>query len=191
VTDAVGRKAIAYVDESVDADRYVLAAVTVDADAAAEIREVLRALRLRGQQRLHWHAEASVRRAELASAAAEFGCASIAVVGAPVQLRRQDRARRQCLRRLLWELRQLGVRSIVIESRGPERDRADDAALAAFRRDRTILAITAVQHARPVQEVGLWLPDIVAGAVLADARGDDRYRKAFEQSLRCIPLELA
>jgi hypothetical protein len=104
--------------------------------------------------------------------------------------RRQDRARRQCLERLVWELQGLGVARIHVESRQPERDRADVRALAAFRRSRVLAPHMTVDHARPLQEEGLWLGDIVAGAVLADLRGDHRYRKPLEELLTVIALDL-
>ncbi|HEV7655910.1 MAG TPA: hypothetical protein VGP36_14425 [Mycobacteriales bacterium] len=139
---------------------------------------------------MHWHRESPVRRAELALAVADLNCDSVVIVGTPVDPRRQDRARRQCLERLLWDLRTRSVGLVRAESRGPERDRADTTALAGFRRKNVMPAGMRFEHGLPAQDRCLWLPDTVAGAILADLRGDSRYRKPLDHSLRVLLVEL-
>lgn len=181
---------IAYVDEAVADGFYVLAAVLVAAPARGGARAAMRALLLARQQRLHWHDEAPARRGQLATAVGDLGLSAVAVVGIPVDHRRQDRARRLCLERLLWELQGRSVTRVHAESRQPERDRADTRALAAFRRSGILPAHVSFEHARPLQEECLWLADIVAGAVLAGLRGDSRYRKSLDETLREVRLDL-
>lgn len=181
---------IAYVDEAVSDGWYVLAAVLVDPLRWAEAAAMLHALRLPRQRRLHWHDESPVRRLQLASAVGRLDLRAIATVGHPVDQRRGDRARRQCLERLLWELQGVGAARVRAESRQPERDRADVAALGAFRRSGVLAPHMTFEHAFPLQDRGLWLADIVAGAVLADLRGDSRPRKPLEDMLRVVRVDL-
>ena len=181
---------VAYVDEAFADGTYVLAAGLVDGSEQHTVRAGLQAALLPRQRRLHWHDESPARRLQLASVVGDLQLPAVAVVGGPVNERRQERARRQCLERLLWELQAVGVDRIRAESRQPERDRADIRALAAFRRTGILAPHMTFDHVRPLQEQGLWLADIIAGAVLADLRGDSRYRKPLEEALRVVGLQL-
>ena len=113
------------------------------------------------------------------------------VVGAPVDAKRLERARRQCLERLVWELGQLRVATVIVESRQEVRDRADTHALAAFRRQGSMPATMTLQHARPVQEPLLWLADVVAGSVLSARRGEDKYRAVLGEALTEVEIRLS
>lgn len=186
--DRPAPRTVAYVDESVDGS-YVLAAVIVDAAAQSDVRASLRGALLPRQRRLHRHAESPARRDGLAAMVEDLRCPAVAVIGAPVDRRRQDRARRKCLETLLWELGGHRVDQVRVESRGPVRDRADIAVLAGFRAGGVLASTVRFEHGRPEQDEGLWLPDIVAGAVLAGVRGDDRYRKVLTV-VREVPVEL-
>ena len=86
------------------------------------------------------------------------------VVGA-VGGRRQERARRRLLGRLLWELDQRQVSRLTLESRHVERDRHDQEAIGAFRNHGLLSRNLTVGFGQPRDEPMLWLADIVAGAV--------------------------
>lgn len=88
---------------------------------------------------------------------------------APVALTKQERARRQVLGRLLWELDQRQVEHALLESRHPERDGHDIKAIGGFRNAGLLSRRLRVEHGKAKQEPLLWLPDPVAGAV-----GDQR-----------------
>lgn len=147
----------------------MLAAAVVPEDRRAEVRDGLRGLLLKGQDRLHWRDENQVRRVRIAAAVADLSIQSLVVVGARVVAARQERTRRQVLSRLLWELDRRQVEQLLLESRRAERDRHDVKAVGGFRNQQVLSRRLRVAHGQPLQEPLLWLPDAVAGAV-----GDDR-----------------
>jgi len=122
-------------------------------------------------RRVHWREERPTRRRRLAAAVASLDVRHIAVVATDADPGKQERARRQCLKRLLWELDHgLDVARLTLESRR-ERDRHDIAAVTGFRRAHLISSVLRIDHALPAQEPLLWFPDIVAGAVSASRAG--------------------
>jgi hypothetical protein len=167
----------AYVDESLRIPNglYVLAAVIIaDADASQH-RETLRRLLYRGQARLHWRDESSRRRGQLISTVCELRHTGAVVIATGMTPRRQERARRKCIDRLLTELTSRGIARVVFERRQPELDARDHAMLAALRRRQSIPAyFQAAWHAAQAEPL-LWLADIAAGAASLAATGDDTY----------------
>jgi len=178
---------IAWVDESVIVggdDRpgaYTLAAVIADDDAIEGLRNDLRALTERKIVRLHWVAESTKRRDLIAETIAALGVVAIVVVGSPVHRQKQERARRCCLERLLYELDQLGVSQAWLESRAPAQNKRDRSLVDSARRKGLLSHRTSIEFARPLQEPMLWLPDAVAGAVTADNLGEQRWLLALSE----------
>lgn len=148
---------------------FVFAAAVVREDRCEAVRHALGSLLLKGQAYLHWHDEDDPRRRKIAAAVAEVGAESLVVVGAPVVLTKQERARRRVLGRLLWELDRRQVEHALLESRHLERDAHDLRAIGGFRNAGLLSRRLRVDHGKAKQEPLLWLPDAVAGAV-----GDDR-----------------
>jgi hypothetical protein len=178
---------IAWVDESVIVggdDRpgaYTLAAVIADDDAIEGLRNDLRALTERKIVRLHWVAESAKRRDLIVETVAALGVVAIVVVGSPVHRQKQERARRCCLERLLYELDQLGVSQAWLESRAPAQNKRDRSLVDSARRKGLLSHRTSIEFARPLQEPMLWLPDAVAGAVTADNLGEQRWLLALSE----------
>jgi hypothetical protein len=177
----------AWIDESVivgDAHRpgtYTLAAVIADGAAVESLREDLQALTERKIVRLHWVAESAKRRDVIAETIAGLGIVAIVVVGSPVHRQKQERARRCCLERLLYELDQLDVSQAWLESRAPSQDKRDRSLVDSARRKGLLSYRTSIEFARPLQEPMLWLPDAVAGAVTASNLGEARWLLALSE----------
>lgn len=167
----------AWVDESIqqtdETGYYVLAAAVIDLSAVDDIRDELRRLLPGQSRRLHWRDEGRKRRRVLAGVIASIDAAHTVVIGAPVDHRRQERARRLCLERLAFELRARGVTRVWMESRTPALNTRDRMMIDVLRIRRVIDQHLLVDMALPEQEPLLWLPDIVAGAVGLDRRGGD------------------
>src|SRR4051812_37106587 len=100
---------------------YLMAAVLVAPYEADRHRADLRALLLRRQPRLHWRDENDKRRAQLIEAVAALRPVGI-VVGAGLDPKRQERARRKCMETLLWELGGHHVVDVVFERRASALD---------------------------------------------------------------------
>lgn len=170
---------VAYVDESMRQRRdgsgmYVLAAAVVEATSIPHVRDAAAAL-ARGSRRFHWRDEEPPDRRKAVDMVAGLDAIHLVVVGVGLDSRRQERGRRLCLTRLLWELDQAGVGQVWLEARTRSLNDHDTAAISALRARKVIIAALRVDFVYPSEEPLAWLPDIVAGAVSA-ARGDGENR---------------
>ncbi|NJC69072.1 hypothetical protein HC031_04940 [Planosporangium thailandense] len=154
---------------------YVLAAACLEVEHEEQARHAVAALAKPGQ-RFHWRQAATPVQRKAVSAVAGLPALHLVVIAAPLDPRRQERARRHCLRRLLFELEQAGVARVVMEAREPRLNTRDIEAVDAFRAAGLIGSDIVVEHGYPTGPNGeplLWVPDIVAGAVGAELdRGD-------------------
>lgn len=150
---------------------YLLAAVVADPGDCDVVREALASLLLQGALRLHWRDETEARRCKIAALIGSHDLAHVVVVGAPINQRRQERARAQCLERLLYELDQLGISRVWLETRHFALNERDLMLVEALRGKRSVSSEIRVEFARPKDEPMLWVPDAVAGAVNAAASG--------------------
>jgi hypothetical protein len=171
---------------------YLLAATVADPDECEPTREVLRSLLPGKARRLHWHTEGGRRRRLIAAALAERPVRHTVVIGAPLDARKPERARRLCLERLLFELAALDVSQVWLESRTDRLNRADRTMAAALHSQGLIPKTFHVGFAAPTAEPMLWLPDVVAGAVGAHrCGGDDEPWQALRATIREIDLRLS
>jgi hypothetical protein len=184
---------VAYVDESMrqrtdGSGIYVLAAAVIPEDRVADVRESARGLGGPGQRkrRFHWRDAQDRDREAAAVRVASLDAIHLVAVGAGMDNPRQERARRQCMERLLWELEDCGAKGVWFESRKSHQNALDLAAVAALRARRVLKSAIRVDFALPSVEPLVWLPDVVAGAVSA-ARGDGDER--FVSPLRPVLTE--
>ncbi len=153
---------------------YTLAAAIISEADVNSIREDVRMLAGSRRPRVHWRDADDSERHKLVHSVGSLDAVHVVVVGTRLERVRQERGRRHCLRRLLWEGNNLGVTHATLEARTAALDRADLAAVAAWRARGELPAALRIDFGRPYGPHGeplLWLPDIVAGAVSA-ARGD-------------------
>lgn len=152
---------------------YLLAATIADPAACEPTRDVLRGLRPGRAIRLHWTDADTRSRRTMAAAVAGLDALHTVVVGAPLDPRRQERARRLCMERLLHELAALGVSHVWAESRTESLNRRDMQMIDALRSRQAIPPGLKLDFVLPSAEPMVWLPDIVAGAVGLQRRNDD------------------
>ncbi|MGO2112726.1 MAG: hypothetical protein ACTH31_14060 [Pseudoclavibacter sp.] len=152
---------------------YILAATIADPATCDPIRDELRKLRPRGAAKLHWYDLAPRDRRVAAKTLAIAGASHTVVTGAPLDARKQERARRLCMVRLLHELDTLGVSTVRVEARTASLDRRDVQLINALRSQRAIPRSLTVEFVRAENDPMLWFPDTVAGAVGARIRGED------------------
>jgi len=171
---------LAFVDESmrrVDASclHYILAAILVPEDECPGARVQLSQLLLGRQQALHWRTERPPRREWIVTTISSLPVRSLVVIGTMTNPRRQERARRLVLGRLLYCLDERDVSLAVLESRHAERDRNDLKAVGAFRNSRIVSRRLLVTHGQSKEEPMLWAADAVAGAAGDQACGQPTY----------------
>ncbi|MFD7310186.1 hypothetical protein [Promicromonospora sp. NPDC059942] len=161
----------AWVDESMRAARdgadgiYLMAAAVADPTACDDVRDNLRAMTEKKAERLHWRHETPERQAKIAAVIGNHDIVNLVVVGMPLDARRQERARAICAERLLYELDDLGVAHVWLETRHQALNQRDLRLVKALRGKRSISSSIRVEFARPKDEPMLWIPDAVAGAV--------------------------
>ncbi|GAB3836500.1 hypothetical protein GCM10028799_74270 [Kribbella italica] len=150
-------------------------AAVVTAAQCDDLRRIARDLAVRPGVRLHWVTESVKRRDRIAAVIANLDVQAIVAVGAPMANTKQERARSCCLERLLYELDQLTVREVWLESRREIQDGRDLALVDSARDKGLVSRHLKVGFAKPADEPMLWLPDGVAGAVTAEVLGDRRW----------------
>ena len=165
---AVPATRLAYVDESmrrVDPATlcYFMAGVVVAEGDCEAVRQVLRPIARRSTSRIHWRDEEAAAKERIVRAVTDLAIDCVVVVGVMLDHTKQERARRQVLKHLLFELDQRNVVEATLESRHAERDRFDIRSVGQFRNAKLLSRRMHVTHGRPLQEPLLWLPDIFAG----------------------------
>lgn len=184
----------AWVDESqsnraADPDVYLLAAAVCAPAQVEEARNVMRGLLLPGQRKLHWRDEDPRRRLHIVRTLAGAPLEHLVVVRIGLVGERPERRRRYCLERLLYELDQLGVHTVTVESRGRKDDDRDRAMLDYLRRRRMLISPLHLDHQSGPSDALLWAPDAVCGAVTRARVGDVDYLAVLESKVEVITID--
>jgi hypothetical protein len=179
------RTTVAFADESqsnsvLDPCTYMLAAALCDGPALTAAREEIAALLLKGQHKVHWRDEGDKRRQEIAATIAAVPLRHLVVVRDGQTGERLERRRRHCLERLLHELDQVGVATVIFESRGPKDDKRDRDLLDALRAKKTVAAGLRMEHVAGPREALLWAADAVCGAIVQSRTGDHAYLEMIQ-----------
>lgn len=184
----------AWVDESIHVGNrlYLLAAAVAPCDEKQldDCRDRLRSLVRHARRRLHWNSEEERDLVAIAAAIATMPLTNIVVTATRLDPKRQERARRKCLEQLLHRLAADQVEHVWLESRDAIGNKRDLTMVATLRSAHALPASIRVDHARPLDEPMLWLPDSVAGAVAASHDGQPHYRAPLEHMLEEITFEL-
>ncbi len=167
---------------------YFLAAAVIPEPACDLIRDTLRPLLLGREPRLHWTREADPRKELITKTISQAQVESVVLVGAMLHRNRQERARSQVLKHLLWELDRMNVSHVVLESRGPTPDRRDLTVIGGLRNSQHVSRRLAVSHGQPIQEPLLWIPDAVAGAAGDQRCGNPNHYQTLGPRVRLIDV---
>lgn len=172
----------AWVDESVHTDvgLYVLASAVAETTACEAHRDALRPLARASRGRTHWKFEDDKDKTRIVQTLSGLDLSHLVAVASPIDPRRQERARRKCLERLMPQLTVAGVTQVWFESRTRRDNQRDIKMVDALRSRGFIDQSIRIDFAYPLNEPMLWIPDAVAGAVSAARKGRDRtYRDAL------------
>lgn len=182
----------AWVDESihVESGLYLVAAAIADPSDCEHHRDTARGLVRRVGGRLHWRDELPKAKLRIAETLGQLDIAHTIVVASPMDPRKQERARRKCLERLLPELEHIGVDQAWFETRTASLNTRDRAMVVALRGAGALAGRLRVDFADPRVEPMLWIPDVIAGAVGAARRGTPGYRAALKATIDEIDVVL-
>lgn len=175
----------AFVDESGsdrfrDPGTYILCAAIIEVDAFEEVRDAMRGLKLKDQKKLHWRDEDNARQLLIAETIGALPIEHLVVIRDDAEGDRDERRRRTCMQRLTYELAQMGVGPMTLESRGRADDKRDRDVLDGFRATGSIDSSLRMDHVPGPAEPMLWVPDAVCGAVVSDRVGDPQHWKLIE-----------
>ncbi|GIH72631.1 hypothetical protein [Sphaerimonospora thailandensis] len=184
----------AYIDESLrrrphDDSVYAMAAVIIDSADHGDVRTELESLRLGKSPRLHWRDESPARQLAITERLVNMPIQGIVTVYLHGKEVRTERARRRCLERLLIEVEQTGVSTVVIESRSPEQDHLDRGLLTGLRTANVLPKSLTVIWKPSVSEPLLWAADAVVSATTWWLDGRARYYDLLVKQVRAICLE--
>ncbi|MEU8883865.1 hypothetical protein [Streptomyces hydrogenans] len=108
----------------------------------------------------------------------------VVAVGTPVPRRKQERARSKSLSALIVELHGFEIDHLYIEAREATLNQKDIATVAYTRRNSLPKGtVFRADHIPGPTEPLLWISDIVAGAVHAHRKGDQRYTQLLGDTL--------
>ncbi|XVS63602.1 hypothetical protein ACQPYE_35930 [Actinosynnema sp. CA-299493] len=162
----------------------MLASAVFEPAQHLEAREVLLGLRGdRGTAKLHWNEMDKRQKRAAARRLADVEGLHLVAVGAPLPVRRQERARAACLRRLVHELHSCGVGELLIESRTNALDRRDVDTVRGARYELPKGTRFRVEHQAGAAEPLFWAADIIAGAVRSQLMGDSTYQDVLAERL--------
>ncbi|MFJ5957006.1 hypothetical protein ACIQC5_13735 [Paenarthrobacter sp. NPDC092416] len=177
----------AWVDESmrtvnVKEPLYMLAAAVADPSYCDSVRQELRSMLTNGPK-LHWR-DMDTRAKKLSmNLLRTVDATHIVVVAAPLDPRRQERARAKCMERLFAELGSLGVSSVFLESRTRSLNERDLRLVDKLRGSRAMPASLRVEVELPSVEPMLWIPDQILGAMGDSEAGNDKWLNLFSSPI--------
>jgi hypothetical protein len=182
------RRLRAYLDESgshrfADPDTYLLAASICSEEHLDTVREVIGSMLKKGQPKLHWRDETDARRAQISEVIADLPLEHLVVVRNGQPGERDERRRRLCLRRMMFELESAGVTSATFESRGTADDRRDRRMVDTLRAQKVVSGQLRIDHEKGPLEALLWLPDAICGVIAAHRIGNAHYLKIIERRI--------
>jgi hypothetical protein len=181
---------LALIDESIllpGHGCYLLACVVIPDDSRASIRRKVR--RAAVGSHFHWKDERDDARLRMLRLASDQAAQLIVLACRPTLRREHERARAQLLTDLLEELAPTAALDLLIESRQHVNDLKDRRVIAATIAAARISPELNYGHTGPNQEPLLWLPDALAGAAMAQVRGDGRYLATFPAGLFTMRMD--
>lgn len=175
---------VAFVDESSSPrgphlQEYLVCAAVLSAEDTEEIRSVLRPLRLPGQTKLHWTNERDSRRRKIVAVLSSLESMQVVVAHRSAPDPKTERYRRKCLEQLYFELGQMEVRDLVLESRRPGQNRKDMEHIVMLQ-GRGQAQSVRIRHVMGRDEPLLWIPDAVLGALNSAHLGDGQYWETLQ-----------
>ena len=121
--------------------------------------------------KLHWRDLGLEAQARSLRIIAGMDLQTICVSACPMNIRKQERARRKCLVLLLPLLEAAGVRMLVLESRNEAQNKRDRELVMSARRKHLITDVD-LRHEPGGTHPMLWVPDQIVGALgTVDAKG--------------------
>lgn len=170
---------VAYIDESSayrppNRQEYMICAAIIDSQDLEQVREELRPLLLPGQVKLHWTDERNSRRRKIVETLSGIDSMQVIITHQSEISKRTERHRRKCLEQMYFELSEMHVHNVTLESRQEAQNKRDLAHIVALQGQGQSVNIR-LQHVRGGDDPILWVPDAVLGALNSVHLGEEQY----------------
>lgn len=170
---------VAYIDESSayrppNRQEYMICAAILDSQDLERVREELRPLLLPGQVKLHWTDERNSRRRKIVETLSGIDSMQAIITHQSEVSKKTERHRRKCLEQMYFELSEMHVHSVTLESRQEAQNKRDLAHIVALQGQGQSVNIR-LQHVRGGDDPILWIPDAVLGALNSVHLGEEQY----------------
>ncbi|SDI87048.1 hypothetical protein SAMN04488693_1292 [Arthrobacter subterraneus] len=168
---------------------YLLGVALADEPTAERAREAMHSIHKAGPK-LHWRDLEPKAKARSVETVGSLGLDHLVVVAAPLDPRRQERARAKCLERLCWEVQDLGGSRVVLESRTESLNQRDRNLIPKLRGQNALPMGLRVDWQLGSEEPMLWIADQVLGAYGDAQTGETQYLSIIEQDIAVCPIKL-
>lgn len=170
---------VAYIDESSayrppNRQEYMICAAIIDSQDLEQVREELRPLLLPGQVKLHWTDERNSRRRKSVETLSGIDSMQAIITHQSEVSKRTERHRRKCLEQMYFELSEMHIHNVTLESRQEAQNKRDLAHIVALQGQGQSVNIR-LQHVRGGDDPILWVPDAVLGALNSVHLGEEQY----------------
>lgn len=178
----------AYIDESGGSgwdleNVYLLTASIPLCSDPDEYRNRLRGLKPADAAKLHWYRAGDGTKGSIMAAISVMEVLHVVVESVEPPSTNAERHRRLCMKLLLPRLDQMGVTSMVFESRGHSSNTKDRRMVAMMQVDGSISETVTVVHRDGPFEPLLWIPDAVCGAVSDRRIGKPLYLSTIDSNI--------
>jgi len=170
---------VAFIDESSalrppSRQDYMVCAAIVGVDDLEIIREELRPLLLPGQIKLHWTDERRSRRRKIIETLSSIDSMQAIITHRSDVTKKTERYRRKCLEQIYFELSEMHIYNVTLESRQKAQNQKDVAHIVALQGQGQIPSVQ-LSHVRGGDDPLLWIPDAVLGALNSAHSGEKQY----------------
>lgn len=168
---------------------YLLGAALADHTAAARARAAMRAIHTSGRK-LHWRDLDPKAKRRSVETIAGLDLQHLVVVAAPLDIRRQERARAKCLERLCWEVEDLGGSHVILEARTPSLNKRDRELIPKLRGKNALPVGLQVDWQLGSEDPMLWIADQVLGAYGDAETGEQDYLAVIAHNVLVSRIKL-
>lgn len=159
-----------------------MCAAIVNIDDVETVREALYPLRLPGQVKLHWTDERDSRRRKIVDTLTSIDSMQAIITHRSAPSRKTERFRRKCLEQMYYELSDMQIQDVTLESRQEAQNKKDREHIVALQGQGQCAALR-IKHVRGGDDPLLWIPDAVLGAFNSIHLGQDQFWEPIQDKL--------
>ena len=159
-----------------------MCAAIVNIDDVDTVREALYPLRLPGQVKLHWTDERDSRRRKIVDTLSSIDSMQAIITHRSSPSRKTERFRRKCLEQMYYELSDMQIQDVTLESRQEAQNKKDREHIVALQ-GQGQCADLRIKHVRGGDDPLLWIPDAVLGAFNSIHLGQDQFWEPIQDKL--------